>query len=399
VNSSRIYYGWIVATAGSVVALNLGGIVWTFGVFFKPIESEFGWSRSLVSSGYTAFLLGHAISILFAGRLVDKYSPRPILFVSALTGGLGIALNSWIHSVNELRLFMFLAGMGTGANWSVPATNVQRWFYKRQRAGLALSIVVAGLGAGALLFAPLINHLILSYGWRTAYQIIGIIFFVVVSLATFFIKRSPNEVSPSSKEITQVEGWTTRRAIATAAFAGITFLFCFGDLSFMMITVHLVPHAIDVGISPTAAAGALGLMGGFSIPGRLTGGLLAEKTSWQRVLIFSSFGMSLSIFLLIFLRATWMLYFFVFFHGLFFGFRVPAIIGILGSFFGMRSLGALIGITSAISVVFGALAPYFAGFVFDATGSYFWAFLILVLALASTGAVAKIIKKPALKVS
>ena len=94
-----------------------------------------------------------------------------------------------------------------------------------------------------------------------------------------------------------------------------------------------------------------------------------------------------------------MLYFFVFFHGLFFGFRVPAIIGILGSFFGMRSLGALIGITSAISVVFGALAPYFAGFVFDATGSYFWAFLILVLALASTGAVAKIIKKPALKVS
>ena len=83
--------------------------------------------------------------------------------------------------------------MGTGANWSVPAAVVQRWFYGRKHAGVALSIMVTGLGVGALVFAPLINYLILSYGWRTSYLVVGIIFFVVVSLATIFIRPSPSE--------------------------------------------------------------------------------------------------------------------------------------------------------------------------------------------------------------
>lgn len=396
-NNTKIYYGWYVTIACAVAALSLGGIVWTFGVFFKPLENEFGWSRTLISSGYTAFLLGHAISILVAGRLVDKYSPRPILFVSAVTGGLSVALASLIHSVNELRFFMFLAGMGTGANWSVPAAVVQRWFYGRKHAGVALSIMVTGLGVGALVFAPLINYLILSYGWRTSYLVVGIIFFVVVSLATIFIRPSPSEKVSSvngKKVAVEVEGWSTRQAMATAAFAGIIFLFCIGDISFMLISVHLIPHALDVGISPTLAASALGLMGGFSIPGRLSGGFLAEKLSWERLLAYSSFGMAASIVLLIFMKTSWVLYLFVFLHGLFFGVRAPAMIGILSSFFGMRSFGALIGITGAITVVFGAMAPYLAGFIFDTTGSYFWAFMLLMVALVAAGVVAKAIKKP-----
>jgi len=73
---------------------------------------------------------------------------------------------------------------------------------------------------------------------------------------------------------------------------------------------------------------------------------------------------------------------------------VPAHVGILGEFFGMGSLGALIGITAAIAVFIGAFAPYLAGFIFDTTDSYFVAFMIVMVLLLSSGIIASVMKKP-----
>ena len=112
--SRTIFYGWFVVAACFAVALTLGETFWSFGVFFKPLEAEFGWSRSLISSSYTAFLIGYAISVVAAGRLADRYSPRPILFATAVLAGLGISLCSETQSINQLRLFLFITGIELG---------------------------------------------------------------------------------------------------------------------------------------------------------------------------------------------------------------------------------------------------------------------------------------------
>ena len=287
---SPIFYGWFVVAACSAVTLTLGEALWAFGVFFKPLESDFGWSRSLVSSGYTAFLIGYAISAITTGRLADRYSPRPLLLISAGLAGLGIALCSQINSITQLRLFLFIAGLGAGATWSVPTATVQRWFYGRQRAGLALGTVIAGVGVGALIFAPLINYLILGYGWRIAFLDVGILFFVIISLASLLIKRSPKEERTVSAgeagmpESVTNHGWTIGKAVFTPAFVGITFNNCVGIFAIQAMIVHLVPHAVDVGISATASAVALGLMGGFSAPGRVLSGFLADRIGWAKMM-------------------------------------------------------------------------------------------------------------------
>ena len=307
-----------------------------------------------------------------------------------------------IHSVGELRFYLFLAGMGTGANWSVPTATIQRWFFRRKRAGLALAVAIAGIGSGALVFAPIVSALIQTFGWRIAYFTIGIIFFVTVSLSTLVVKSSPPEPDTMSKsgqslpDFSKTWGWTTRKAVITPAFLAVTFQFCISDLSFGVVTVHFVPHAIDAGISAAAAATALGFIGGISVPGRLASGFISEQLSWQKALVFSSFGMSLAFVWLILLNSMWTLYLFVVMYGVFFGIRAPAQIGILSDYFGTRALGELIGITGAASVVVGAAAPYIAGFIYDTTGSYFWAFIMAAAALASAGAVAYLLRKPAL---
>lgn len=399
--SPKVFYGWFVVAACFATTLTLGEAIWIFGIFFKPLEHEFGWSRALISSGYTVFLVSHAFSVMTSGRLADRYSPRPILMVSGLLAGIGTAMCSQIHSINELRFFLFIGGLGAGATWSVPTSTVQRWFYQRPRAGLALSLVVSGVGVGGLIFAPIINYLILVYSWRTTYLIVGITYLVVICVSSMVIKKAPVTIRSvavgdiGGTDRTELHnGWTTTKAFLTPAFAGTTLIHCTGIVAFQTVCVHLVPHAIDVGISRTASAAGLGLLGGFSVPGRLIPGFLSERMRWQRILTLACIALSLSLLFTIFLAKAWMLYCFVFCFGIGHGARVSSHLGILGEYFGMESLGALIGITTAIGMFMGSFAPYLAGFIFDLTGSYSLVLSILCVVLMACAMVAHILKKP-----
>jgi MFS family permease len=394
------FYGWFVVGACFAATFTLGEAMWTFGVFFKPLENEFGWSRAVVSSGYTVFLIAYAFSAIITGRLSDRYSPRPILFVSALLAGIGTSLCSLVQDINQLRIFLFIAGLGAGATFSVPTSVVQRWFYRRSNAGLALAIVVSGVGIGALAFAPLINYLILSYGWRNTYLIAGILYLLIIVTSSLVIKPSP--VQP--KKIPAGQGvlpnavnmprWTTAKALTTHSFIGVAFITVTVILAFQVLTVHLVPHATDAGISPTVSAAALGLLGGLSVPGRIFSGFMAERIRWQMILALSCFGMALSFLWLLFLERAWVLYCFVCFYGICHGLRVPANVGILGEFFGVHSLGELTGIVIAIGTIIGAFAPFMVGFIFDALGSYSVAFIIVIAFLLTSGIVACSMKRP-----
>ncbi|MFC2001025.1 MFS transporter [Chloroflexota bacterium] len=396
-----IYYGWFVVLAGFIATFTLGEASWSFGVFFKSLANEFGWSRAITSSGYTAFIVGYAISTAVTGKLADRYSPRPILFIAALVTGFGIIMCSRVQSIDQLRLVLLIAGLGGGATMTVPSATVQRWFHGRQETGLALAIVISGVGAGALFFAPLINYLILSYGWRNAYLIVGILFLVSMVIASLVIRQSPQEARaiPVAGETGVVKpvgnkGWTTGRAMTSFPFLIVTFCNFAAILAFQVVTVHLIPHATDVGVPATFAAAALGLMGGFSVPGRILSGYLSGKLGWQKIMTLAFLGMALSTLLLVYLRATWMLYCFVLFYGMCHGARATGQFGILGQFFGMRSLGTLIGIMVSVGHFIGAFAPYVAGFIFDTTGSYFVAFVGMMVLLLTASLAANMLKEP-----
>lgn len=393
------FYGWLIVGACFFLTLTMGETFWTFGVFFKPLQQEFGWSRALVSSIFTAFLLGYAISVIASGRLVDRYNPKPILLVSALLIVSGLCLCSVGGSIGNFRLFLFIVGLGSGATWAVPNATVQRWFYGKKNAGLALGIVTSGVGAGALVFAPLINFLIQNYGWRTTFLILGILFGSVVIAATLVLRPVSRDRIIIGKGLEGVglsgDGRmpTGNRWYASWSFAAILFVNVVGVFTFQIVSTHMVPHATDMGISSSAAAAALGLTGGFSIPGRVLSGLFSARLGWHRLLSLAYFGTGASIVCLWLLRDIWMLYLFALCYGVFHGVRISAQVGVLPEIFGMRSLGELIGITAAASQLISALAPYTAGALFDATGTYSPVFMSILLFLAAGGVVAGLLKR------
>ncbi len=381
-----------------------GGDILDLRRIFQASSAGIRLDRALVSSIFTAFLLGYSISLIASGRLVDWYNPKPVLLVSALLIASGLCLCSVGATIKHFRLFLFIVGLGSGATWAVPNATVQRWFYGKKDAGLALGIVTSGVGAGALVFAPLINFLIQSCGWRTTFLTLGILFGSVVVVATLVLRPVPRDMMIMGKG---PEGMGLRaggqvpagnRWYASWAFAAILFVHVMGMFTFQIICTHMVPHATDVGISPSVAAAALGLMGGFSIPGRVLSGLFSARLGWHRLLSLAYFGTGASMVCLWLLRDIWMLYLFAFSYGMFHGVRISAQLGVLPEIFGMRSLGELIGITTSASQLISALAPYAAGALFDATGSYSFAFLSTVLLLAAGGVVAGLVKRIAARI-
>ena len=399
-----IFYGWLVVAACFIVTASYG-VFYSFGVFFKPLQAEFGWSRALTSSITSVHLITFAISTIVMGRLTDKYGPRFSVILGAILIGVGLSLCSQVKTPGQFYLFYIIASLGAGVIWSPTTATAQRWFIKQR--GLALGIVSAGVGIGMLVYSTLSNYLIYAYGWQMTYILVGSGTALVLILVSLLLVRTPEDIGLTpygsttpdipvelDTQAARGESWTTREAFRTKTAWGLAMLYFFTVLPIQMVAVHLVPFAIDIGIDKTAAASAFGLVGVFSIIGRLTMSTTADRIGWKRALAICCAACTCILLWLIPTRNLWMLYVFIVLYGFFYGGKVPLIPGLIYSFFGTKSLSEITGIMHAASLVVSAGGPILGGWIFDYTGSYSIAFLVCAVSWALAAFLAIKLKAP-----
>ena len=397
------FYGWVIVATCFVAATSYG-LFYTFGVFFKPLQAEFGWGRALTGSVHSVHLLIYAISTYSFGMLTDRMGPRRALSLGAVFIGVGLCLCSQIQDIWHLYLFYILASLGSGVTVSLPNATVQKWFIKKR--GLALGLVTAGVGAGTLLLAPLSNSLIAYFGWRLAYVIIGLLFWGLLTVNALFMEENPEKkgLKPygwegtdrpeASSGIEETRDWPVKEAMKTGAFFLIISIYFFTNLPIHMVMIHIVPYATDLEIPKAFAASALGLIGGISMLGRIGMGLISEKIGWKWSLFLSCLLSGLMLLWLIGVRNLWMLSVFAIIYGFFYGGKITTIPGLIGSFFGTRSLGEIIGAIHAVSLAGGIIGPVLGGYIFDRSGSYRIAFLIAALAFLTAAALTLFARPP-----
>ncbi|HEY3278237.1 MAG TPA: MFS transporter [Syntrophorhabdaceae bacterium] len=390
----HFFYGWYIVIAAFVILFFNSGARYAFGVMFKPIIGEFGWSRGAVSLVFFVNMVVFAISLFVVGKLYDRYGPKWVIIISTIFISVGFIMTSFMNSIVQFFFsYGILAAFGI-AGTAVPlmATLTSKWFDRWR--GMAISASLSGNSIGQFALVPLMSLFALNFGWRSSYFYIGIVMLVVnIILAIFVIKGDPAQLGlkpfgyVEKKPVETPEAGTApvlpdedmnlKQAMGTSSFwifAGVMFICGGGDY---FATTHLIPLATDYGISPMTAGNMLGLYGLMSLAGILIAGPAADFIG-SKIPIILTFVLRVFLFAMVLkFKSVTSLYVFALAFGFTHLITAPLTPMLVGKLYGVRHLGILTGVINTAHFLGAGFWPYAAGVIFDITGTYQIAFAFL----------------------
>jgi OFA family oxalate/formate antiporter-like MFS transporter len=367
---------WLPVVGG--VALNLAlGSLYAWSVFVLPLEQEFGWSRADTSWVFTIAVVTTTAGFLFGGRLQDKKGPRICAAIAAVMVGIGFFLSSWTSSLGYLYLvFGVVVGAGGGIGYAAPIPVASKWFPDKR--GLVVGIMVAGYGGGSAIVGLVAPVLIRSIGWRTTLQILGVLFLIMGLIGTWLLRNPPAGYRPA--------GWTPSsptparsgadyspaEMLRTPTFYTLWIAYCFGATAGLMVISQLGPFASASGLS---VAVAINVAAGGNAAGRIFSGWLSDalgRLMTLRVMVLVS-AIAVPIFfavrtqVVVFYLLTFVIYWC-------YGTLLSVFASTTADFYGTKNLGVNYGLLFTSWGAAGVLGPMIAGKVYDAFGSYQYAF-------------------------
>ena len=391
---------WWVALVvlGALVAA--AGFRSSTGALLVPLETEFGWSRATTSGAVTANLVVYGLTAPFAAALMERFGVRTVVVAALALVAAGSGLTTVMTAPWELWLLWGLAiGVGTGAMALVLGSVVaNRWFVESRR-GLVTGVFSAAGAAGQLVFLPGIAALATGPGWRWAALVVAGASVLLVPLVLLVVRDHPADVGqppygsepgalpePAPPRHAPGRPGPARTAVAvlrsstrsrTFWILFATFWIC-GWSTNGLIGTHFIPAAHDHGMPETTAAGLLALVGVFDLVGTIASGWLTDKVD-PRLLLCGYYGFrGLS---LLFVPALLgpdihpSLFVFIVFYGLDWVATVPPTIALCRRHFGVARSSVVFGWVFAAHMVGAGVAASYAGWVRQATGDYYTAWL------------------------
>jgi MFS family permease len=390
--ANRIYPGWLVVLAAYCGAMVGFGslLVFTFSIFLKPLSGAFGWSRESVSAAFGFAALTVAVCSPPLGHLLDRYGPRRVILPCMAVFGATFASLGFLtpRLLHLYAIFVLLGMVGNGTTQMGYSRAVSTWFDKRR--GLALALVMAGVGTGAMVFPPIAQALIAGYGWRAAYIVLGSLVLVLgLPLTALFVRERPRD---SAERRTVLDGVTVAEGLRSRPFWVLIATLFLSSVSMNGAITHLSPLLTDRGVPAANAALAASMLGFASFFGRLLTGFLLDRFFGPRVgfclcalaaggiLLLARAGSSLPG-----VAAAMLI-------GLGVGAEADLTPYLLTRYFGLRAFSTLYGFTWTAYAIAGAIGPVWMGKAFDATGSY--ASLLTLLSGSTLGAAGLLLLLP-----
>lgn len=408
----KLHYAWIVVIVTFLALLTSAGVRTAPSVIIKPLETEFGWSRSSISLAVAVSLFAFGFGAPLGGTLIDRLGPRRVML-----GGLALIAAGLVPlvSLQELwhlhLLWGLVVGIGTGAvAGTLGATVAVRWF--NQYRSLVVGLFGAASAAGQLVFVPTLISLASSqnwwntlwkavlvgqphslphtlvaapaaYGWRMVILVLAGSTLAVLVAALLFMRNRPEDMglqaigqTSAGAAQTNIRATPLRDAIRTRDFwllAG-SFFVC-GYTTNGLIQTHLLPHTLEHGFVEGDIAGALALMGIMNIAGTLASGWLSERYD-NRKLLATYYGLrGLSLAALPFILEMRGMLLFSVVYGLDWVATVPPTVNLTAQRFGRGSLGSLYGWIFCSHMIGAGIASYAGGFFRDLLGDYHLIFL------------------------
>lgn len=415
-SQGRLSYRWIVVLACFFIAAMSYGGMYSFGVFFKPMREDCGWTSAATSGIFSVYALTYCSLSILSGLAVDRFGGRVTIGLGGLFIGLGLLVTSQATSLWHIYIsYGLLAGAGMSTIYGPLQVIVSRWFKKQK--GLALGIVSSGIGAGTLTIPPLASYLISLYGWRSCYIIMGVAIGVCVTMtAVLFLGKNPSSNSANLEEQTLASTFerdksandcardddrnlgsskfSIQKLLRVQAFWLLAVISLMVSFGMQMIMVHTIPYLEEAfKFSSIAAAAVLSNMGLASIFGRLIMGAVSDHIGRKKALAISTLIEGIMMMVLVNSSNIGAVYLFAILFGFGYGGHAPQTPALIGELFGLQRLGTFLGILLIFYGIGAALGPFLAGYIRDITGSYKIAFSLGGLAMFVATSLALLIRE------
>ena len=385
-----ISYKWIILIVSFFTLFMTYGILFSIGLYFKPLETEFNWSRTQISIAISISMIVFGIFQPIVGRLIDKLGPKKVIASSVFILGLSLSLMKYISNLWEFYLvFGVLAGLGfSGSTVLSNSVVVSSWFTNRR--GKALGILSAGVNVGQMFILPISMYVILSYGWRFSFSLIGgILLLVILPLILLFIRNNPHTDNKLNSD-SQIHGnkQDITYFLKTKPFWLLFLSFYTCGFTAHGIFMHFPIFVAEYGVSEMDAATLIGMVGGISIIGVLVMSFLFDRIGGKNPLASTYLLRSFSVLLLIlfiYVNNILILYIFVLLYGFSYFATVPLVSGLTRKIYGQSVMGSLLGLIWFSHALGQSSGPFLAGVLYDYTGSYFSIYVIssFILLIAS----------------
>ncbi len=354
------------------------------GVFLTPLVHHFGWTRTVAASLTMLLALTGALAGPITGRLLDSLAAQKVMAAGVALTALALLAAGRANSFAAMAAAHIMIGVGTAASTIIPVSLVtSNWFGARR--GVALGIAMSGMSLGASAMASFASYLIVSVGWRSAYTILAIPLLVLVMpivLLTVRTRPAAGGDRARSQPMVSAPGLERGEALRGRSFwlIGMTYFTYLMGVGFGV--VHFVPYLIGLGMSAQRSAAVFSIALVVSTLGKPVMGIVADRSNSRLAL--TAAVLSLSCAFLILTRAAHpaMLVPLVLFYGIGVGAPVALVPMLMAESFGLRSFGTLAGLIGIFGMVGTATGPMFAGRIFDVSGAYTAAFILMSMFLA-----------------
>ncbi len=348
-----------------------------------------------------------------AGIMIGKFGARKMLVFTIIIGALGIAAMYTINEIWQVYLFYGIvvgASLGLGGTLGV-TTLVNNWFIRRRT--IAMAVALIGGGLSGMVFPLIIVWLISNVGWRPTFPILAAIAIVLGAIISgLIIRNKPEDMGqvpdgiaaeaergkeektapPLKVHQTPVE-WETKAAMRQPTTWIIILSSMASGFATAVLHTHQVAYLQDIGFSQVASASALGLITGMAILGHLIVGALSSRMEVRHMAILCAVIRVVAVVILMNATTLPMVYLYSSLLGIALGGTIVIRPSFIGAYYGRTNFAQISGWMMPFNLISTAVGPILAGFIYDATGTYHIAFVIM-LVLTVLGGVGYFFARP-----
>jgi len=395
----KIFYGWKMVAAGCGLQFLQAGLLHQgFGTYLAVLNEELGWSKTALAGGATLQPMEAAALGPMLGWLMDRFGPQGLIRIGIVVFGLGFMLLSQIESLAGFYAAFLVIALGSSLCGFFPLNVAIIHWFERRRAR-ALSSLSLGLALGGL-FVPVVAWSMHTWGWRATAFASGVLVIVLGFPLARVIRRRPQDhgetvdglpvAQPAGAEASATAApprreFTAREALRTPAFWLLSLGHGFALLVVFAVNVNAITYMKEgLGYTLEQAALVISLVTVGQLCGVMLGWAIGDRFEKRRIAAVCMLMHATGLLMLTYATNVAMLIAFALLHGTAWGLRGPFMQAIRADYFGLRSIGMILGLSSMIIVIGQIGGPLIAASLADLTGSYRPGFTVIAV-LAATG--------------